>query len=210
MPEIFQFNERPDSRAWTTDPPGVTYRYKASGEHDDGIVRAYALSATPLVIFADVGTLFRGNVQIDPDGHKQYVVSVPYGPRKRETGSSTFRFDTTGATINIKAAKEHIASYPSGAPTNPHKGAIGVTKDGMPNDGLHDSPGITLNMMLTDPKSVRWEERVKAGKATINGVSIADQAKALEWGRAIVEARATRTADLIQKVIAAGAKGTGQ
>ena len=37
MPEIFQFNERPDSRAWTTDPPGVTYRYKASGEHDDGI-----------------------------------------------------------------------------------------------------------------------------------------------------------------------------
>ena len=87
---------------------------------------------------------------------------------------------------------------------------LGVTKDGMPNDGLHDSPGITLNMMLTDPKSVRWEERVKAGKATINGVSIADQAKALEWGRAIVEARATRTADLIQKVIAAGAKGTGQ
>ena len=40
MPELFEFNERPDSRAWTTDPPSVTYRYKASGEHDDGIVRA--------------------------------------------------------------------------------------------------------------------------------------------------------------------------
>ncbi len=108
MPEIFEFNERPDSRAWTTDPPSVTYRYKASGEHDDGIVRAYALSATPLVVFADVGTLFRGNLQIEPDGHKQYLVSAPYGPRKRETGSSTFRFDTTGATINVKAAKEHV------------------------------------------------------------------------------------------------------
>ena len=85
---------------------------------------------------------------------------------------------------------------------------LGVTKDGMPDDGLHDSPGITLNMMLTDPQSVRWEERVKAGKATINGVSIADKAKALEWARAIVEARATRTAELIRKVIATGSKTT--
>ena len=85
---------------------------------------------------------------------------------------------------------------------------LGVTTDGMPDDGLHDSPGITLNMMLTDPQSVRWEERVKAGKATINGVSIADKAKALEWARAIVDARATRTAELIRKVIAAGPKGT--
>ena len=54
MPEQFQFNERPDSRAWTTDPPSVTYRFKASGEHDDGIVRAYALTGTPLVVYSDV------------------------------------------------------------------------------------------------------------------------------------------------------------
>jgi hypothetical protein len=79
---------------------------------------------------------------------------------------------------------------------------LGVTKEGMPDDGLHDSPGITLNMMLTDPKSVRWEERVKAGKATINGVSIADKNKALEWARAIVEARANRTVELIKQAIA--------
>jgi creatinine amidohydrolase len=83
---------------------------------------------------------------------------------------------------------------------------LGVVKDGLPDDGLHDSPGITLNMMLTDPKSIRWEERVKAGKATINGVSIADRKKSLEWARAIVEARATRTAELIRKAIAGRAK----
>ena len=51
---------------------------------------------------------------------------------------------------------------------------LGVTKDGMPDDGLHDSPGITLNMLLTDPNSVRWEARVKAKKATINGVDISN------------------------------------
>ena len=96
-----------------------------------------------------------------------------------------------------------IAEYYTAPPGTPNVlRQLGVTKDGMPDDGLHDSPGITLNMMLTDPKSIRWDERVKAGKATINGVSLADRAKALEWAKAVVDARATRTADLIKKVIA--------
>ncbi|MDP2319749.1 MAG: creatininase family protein [Acidobacteriota bacterium] len=79
---------------------------------------------------------------------------------------------------------------------------LGVTKDGMPDDGLHDSPGITLNMMLTDPNSVRWAARVKANKATINGVDISDLNRSREWARAIVEARATRTVNLIKQLIA--------
>ncbi len=79
---------------------------------------------------------------------------------------------------------------------------LGVTKDGQPGDGLHDDPGITMNMMVTDPESVRWSARVMAGKATINGVSIADKQKALEIGRKIVEMRATNTAEAIRKAIA--------
>lgn len=79
---------------------------------------------------------------------------------------------------------------------------LGVTKGGMPDDGLHDSPGITLNMLLTDPDSVRWEARVKAKKATINGVDISNLNRSREWARAIVEARATRTVELIKQAIA--------
>jgi len=79
---------------------------------------------------------------------------------------------------------------------------LGVTKDGMPDDGLHDSPGITLNMMLTDPNSVRWDARVKAKKATINGVDISNLKRSREWARAIVDARATRTVELIKQAIA--------
>ena len=62
--------------------------------------------------------------------------------------------------------------------------------------------GITLNMMLTDPNSVRWEARVKAKKATINGVDISNLNRSREWARAIVDARATRTVDLIKQAIA--------
>ena len=59
-----------------------------------------------------------------------------------------------------------------------------------------------MNMMVTDPETVRWNARVKAGKATINGVSIADKAKALEIGRKIVDMRATNTVAAIKKAIA--------
>ena len=81
----------------------------------------------------------------------------------------------------------------------------GLIKEGQ-SDNLHDDAIIALNMFMTDPKSIRYEERVKAGKASINGISLADRKKNLEMGRAIVDFRATYTADAIKKVIAANKK----
>lgn len=96
-----------------------------------------------------------------------------------------------------------IPGYYTAPPGTPNVlRTLGVVKDGMPDDGLHDSPGITLNMLLTDPNSVRWEARVKAKKATINGVDISNLNRSREWARAIVDARATRTVALIKQAIA--------
>lgn len=81
----------------------------------------------------------------------------------------------------------------------------GVTKADV-RDGIHDDPASTFLMMLVDPNSVRWEERVKATKATIDGVSIADKEKALQWGRELLEYRSTVTAEAITKAIAAKGK----
>ncbi len=69
-------------------------------------------------------------------------------------------------------------------------------------DQLHDDAIITLNMFVADPYSVRYDERVEAGLATINGVSLADRAQALEWGREIVDFRARETARHIRNAIA--------
>ena len=103
----------------------------------------------------------------------------------------------------------HIGEYYTAPPGTPNVlRQLGVVKDGQADDGLHDSPGITLNMMLTDPASVRWAERVKAGKATINGVSIEDKEQALAWAKQIVEARANRTVTLIRTAIASKGKVT--
>lgn len=78
---------------------------------------------------------------------------------------------------------------------------LGVMRDGMPNDAIHDSPGITLNMMLDDVSSVRWAERVATGQATINGVDISDLTQALEWAEEIAEVRSERTARIIRERI---------
>lgn len=82
----------------------------------------------------------------------------------------------------------------------------GVMQKNPPVDALHDDPATTLNMMATDPNSVRWAERVKAGKAMIDGVSIADKEQALQWSKEIVAFRAEMTTTAIQKAVAAKPK----
>jgi creatinine amidohydrolase/Fe(II)-dependent formamide hydrolase-like protein len=100
----------------------------------------------------------------------------------------------------------HIGAYYDYAAVQRHLVELGVTKADQPRDGLHDEPAITLNMMVADPDSVRWEPRVKAGKATIDGVSIADKEKALAIGLKIVEMRANVTVEAIRKAIATTAR----
>jgi hypothetical protein len=57
-------------------------------------------------------------------------------------------------------------------------------------------------MFITDPRTVRYAERVKAGKASINGVSIADSAKSAALAKTIVAYRAETTVEAINRAIA--------
>ena len=68
-----------------------------------------------------------------------------------------------------------------------------------PGDGLHDDPYITLNMMASDPASVRWAQRMETGQAMIDGFSLENLERALMLGREISESRAALTADLIRE-----------
>ena len=51
------------------------------------------------------------------------------------------------------------------------------------NEGLHDNYAVTAMMMAVDPASVRLDQRVAAGKATINGADIthAEETAAIGW-----------------------------
>jgi creatinine amidohydrolase len=102
----------------------------------------------------------------------------------------------------------HIPEYYDYASVQKMLVEAGVMKAGT-SDGLHDDPAIALNMFITDPRSIRWDERVQAGKATIDGVSLADKAKATEIAKKIVAFRTERTVAAIQKAIADGRKPPG-
>ena len=69
------------------------------------------------------------------------------------------------------------------------------------NDGLHDDFAITALMMITDPQSVRHSQRVAAGKASINGISIADKEKAISIGKKLMAYRVEQTVKAIRSAI---------
>jgi creatinine amidohydrolase/Fe(II)-dependent formamide hydrolase-like protein len=67
---------------------------------------------------------------------------------------------------------------------------------------LHDDPVITLNMFIDDPRSIKYDERVRSGRAKINGIDISDRAKATELAKKIVDFRAQYTIDAMNRAIA--------
>ena len=56
-------------------------------------------------------------------------------------------------------------------------------------------------MMVSDPEQVRFEQRVEAGLASINGVAIFPLEEAIELGKQMIEFRSELTADAIRDSI---------
>ena len=71
---------------------------------------------------------------------------------------------------------------------------------------VHDDYHYEALVALTDPRLVRAEQRIKAGKFSINGVEIGSVYMLVANGKRILEHRATLTANAIRRAIA----GEGQ
>src|SRR6187401_2188303 len=80
----------------------------------------------------------------------------------------------------------------------PEKIEIGASQG---SDGLHEEYGIDALMALYNPKTIRIDERTKANRATINGVSLLPMSKTLEMAKKIVELRTKLTVDAINKAM---------
>ena len=116
-----------------------------------------------------------------------------------QTGQRTVA-EELNKKFNGEAVVAHVQEYYTYGVVSEAMAKEGL-KEGQ-SDGLHDDPVITLNMLHADPKSVRYDERLKAKKASINGVDISDRKKAQELAQKIVDFRANYTADAIKKAIA--------
>ncbi|MDX1648175.1 MAG: creatininase family protein [Longimicrobiales bacterium] len=68
-------------------------------------------------------------------------------------------------------------------------------------EGLHDDYYITTIIMNDDPEHVRFQERVEAGKASINGISIVPMEEALAHGRRLIEFRTDATVEAMREAV---------
>ena len=165
--------ETPESRGQSYSATGdasLTLIYKASGEQDDATVRNYVAANTPATVNALSGTLYRKTIRLAAEGFQLYAAEVEYAPPDRTTltsGSYTFSFDTTGGTVNIKAAKAHVHSYPTNG--NFHKGAIGVKQDGTVEGCDIIIPKLKLTFVFKFPAGRITADYVK-GLASITGM----------------------------------------
>ena len=189
----------------------------------DAIARALgnALCA-PLVPFVPEGTIEPpsghmatvGTISLRQETFQALLTDIVHSMKVHGFENIVLIGDSGGNTKGMAAVAQKLNADWSGKPRVVHIPEyydydsveaflvkLGVMTKEQPGEGLHDDPGITMNMMVTDPESVRWTPRVKAGKATINGVSIADKNKALEIGRQIVAMRTANTVAAIKKAL---------
>ena len=102
----------------------------------------------------------------------------------------------TGTTI------AHIPEYYNyGDVLAYQRDVLGVDED--PRlEGLHDDYYITSIIMNEDPEHVRLQQRIEAGKASINGISILPPEQTMEHGRKLIEFRARVAVEAIRRVLA--------
>jgi hypothetical protein len=126
MPAII---EKFDSRESTVgvDSPTVDLQFMVLGTDDDAEVRTLVESTIPAFY---AGLVFQ-SYHIAPQGGGVWESSARYGKLEpKETGESSFSFDTGGNTTHITQSLQTVASYaPPGEDPPDFQGAIGVSGD---------------------------------------------------------------------------------
>lgn len=128
MSGVWIFDERPKSGDFTTDPDTYTLKYVCGRHGDEGYVKAYALTATPIIYKG----LFRQQIQAKHIGGGLFHLDIPYSERTPpDPAVYKIRYDTTGGTAHVTQAKEHLEDWgrTGGPPPKNHEGAINVKDD---------------------------------------------------------------------------------
>ena len=66
------------------------------------------------------------------------------------------------------------------------------------SDGIHEELSITSVMSVIDPTSIRFDQRVEAGRASINGISLLPLSDTQSLGRMVIDFRTRLTVEAIK------------
>jgi hypothetical protein len=142
----------PDGIKSTALNPTEIRRYKIADVASKNTANGIALAATPAIVSTIYGLLYRQDIQISQSAYNQWIVEVPYGPRKAVTGDFTWDFDTTGGTIHITQAKQEVGRFPAASAPD-QRGAIGVDGDEVKGTDII-VPAMKINVNFRHPYGV--------------------------------------------------------
>lgn len=149
----FRFIRQPDGGDDSKgNPPSLTQQWKAIGSTDRNFVHSYAMGGTPGIISTIYGNIFRQDIQVNKVAYNQWMVDVPYGPKKRVNGSYTWDFDTTGGTVHVTTALSEVGRYPEDTAPNQH-GAIAVDGDEVKGTDIV-IPAAKFNVQFQHPLGI--------------------------------------------------------
>ena len=129
-----------------------------------------------------------------------------------------FLGDSGGNRRGMQAAADALTAKYNGTPTRFHhvpefynhdkvrqyiQETLGIPEEmeysaSSGSDGIHEELSITSIMSVIDPTSIRFDQRVKAGRASINGISLEPLSETQALGRKLIEFRTKLTVDAIQ------------
>ena len=141
-------------------------------------------------------------MMLEDVGHSLHVHGFEHIIYIGDSGGNQAGMAAAVAALNERWGEtraHHIAGYYDNAGVVARMNELGVEEG--PGDGYHDTYWLTSMQMTVDPSTVRYDERVAAGKATINGVSIAPMEETVALGQQLMEWRNDKTVQLIREAI---------
>ena len=142
-------------------------------------------------------------MMLEDVGHSLHVHGFEHIIYIGDSGGNQSGMAAAAAALNERWGEtkaHHIAGYYDNAGVVARMNELGVEEG--PSDGYHDTYWLTSMQMTVDPSTVRYDERVAAGKATINGVSIAPKEETIALGEQLMQWRNNKTVELIREAIA--------
>lgn len=158
----------------TSWPPTQNHEFVCEGIDDHETVRMLGFQTTPSAIATGQGILYRQDVAVTRQGHQLYYVSVPYS--RQNLFGIDWDFDTSGASVNVKASRQLVASYvAAGEVIKDHKGAINRQLDGTIEGVDIVIPSMRINVRFTHPLGVvtfQFARAMRALTGKVNSTSL--------------------------------------
>ncbi len=155
--------------------------------------------------------LYPGSISVREETFRALLTDIAESLRVHGFHHVLFISDSGGNVTGMKAVAEELGRKWVGSKTTIHYIAEYYDYKGVGeflisqgirqvDEGYHDDVGISSQMMVVDPNTVRMNQRMAVGKMSINGVSLAPP-KGVEIGKAVIEYRANTTVAAAQKAI---------